>query len=871
MYTVPKFKIKYALLSLLLLVCMEGFSINYSGVVKDKENGQPVGYAAVAVLGGTQGTMTDENGAFTLNVRRDSWIVISFIGYVSDTLRLGSNPYLDIELKPEPQMLQEVVVTRKRYRNKNNPAVDLIRKVNEHRKANQKQIALLTHTRQYEKTMFAVNDITEDLKKQRLLKSVDFIFENTDTALVKGKEILPFYLKEDVRDIYKRRDPEVKKVVTDGQQMVRVKGLQVDNDGLAQYLKYMYQDINIYDNTITFLTNGFLSPVATGAPQVYRYYIQDTVTIDTTQCVKLFFASRNKADLLFTGNLYISLDGDYAVKKVDMTIDGRINVNWVRGVQIVQEFDKTETQGWMLKRDYLLIDFYVNEAIPGIVGERLQVFKDSPIPAPSVPETAYDDLNAKEAKALHKAENRGGEKLANELTEGIPTMNASGYQERDEAYWIANRLEPLPKVQAQTYALMDSVQEVPMVKGAMTAGDIIGRGYIDLGKVEIGPVYGFYGYNAVEGHRVRFGGRTTNLLSKRVNFAGYVAYGFGDEKWKYYGKAAVSFTKKSVFDFPARTLSVSYYHDTHVPGRNVQVNENTLFQAIGRSENRMMYYDDCFTLSHLFEFSNHFSYDVGFKYFNVKPGGDMRFLMTRGDETTRASHDRLNLSEAFVTLRYAPNEKFYQGRASRHTVPSKYPIFTLSYGVGQTLWGNDYNYHRLVFTAQKRFNLSVLGLMDATLESGRVFGSTAFPALVTHQSNQSFLYLDAYNMMNYLEFVSSQYASLWLEYNAEGFFLNKIPLVRRMKLREVATLKFLWGEISKESSPTHHSDLPAMPVNSDGESMTHSMGKKPYIEGSIGVANLFKLLRVDFVKRFTYLDNPNAPSWGIRMKIDLDF
>ncbi|MBO7337539.1 MAG: carboxypeptidase-like regulatory domain-containing protein [Paludibacteraceae bacterium] len=816
----------------------------YSGTVKDAENDVPIGYAAVGVLGTTQGVMTNDNGEFSISAAPGKRLVVSFIGYRSDTIKLGARRNIELKLKPEAKMLKEVVVKRKRYTNKNNPAVTLIRNVIAHKEENTKQTARLTHTRKYDKTMFALNDISEKQKNWKILKKVDFVFDNTDTTLVEGKEVLPFYVREEITDIYSSTSPKAKKVVTDGERMVKVNGLDVDNEGLAEYSKHMYQDINLYDNTITFLTNGFLSPIASTAPSFYRYYIQDTVMVDGEKCVKLFFASRSKADQLFTGHLYITTDSTYAVKKAEMTVDGRMNLNWVRGVSIVQEFKKSEDLGWTLSKDYLMIDFIVTNKINGIVGERSQVFRE--MPEPTTDEFG-DSLRIK-----------------NEY------VKSDGYDSRDQAYWDENRLEKLPQTQEAAYQVMDSVQKVPMVKGLMIAGDIIGRGYINLGKVEIGPLYGFYGHNAVEGHRVRFGGRTTDKLTKRANFEAYGAYGFGDNVWKYYGKASFSFTKKSIHEFPVRSISLSYYNDTRRPGQESNVNENSVFQAIGRDTNHKLYYDETITLQHLFEFKNHFSYNVGFKYMIEQPGGDIYFNYS--NYNSQQNNVRyLNTSEAFLTLRWAPKERFYQGRTSRHILPSPHPIFTLKYQVGSKLWGNDYDYHWLKLSIYKRFYLSVFGTAKVNLEGGYMFGKASFPTLTTHASNQSFLYLNAYNLMNYLEFVSDKYVSLWIDYDAEGFFLNKIPVIRRLKLRDVATIKVLYGGVGGNNDPDKNNDVFKFPVKADGTPMTYTLGEMPYIEGSIGLSNILKVLRVDFVKRFTYLNNPKAPSWGIRIKFDLDF
>ncbi len=819
--------------------------INYSGIVKDADNAEPVSYAAVGVLGTTIGEMTNDNGEFRITARPGQKLVISFLGYKADTITLSSRRYLDIKLRPEATMLKEVVVVKKKYRNKNNPAVELIRHVIDNKNKNRRPNDNLTLTRRYDKTMFAINGITDDFKQKKILTKINFVFDNTDTTLMEGKEILPFYVREEINDKYVQLNPSRTKTRIEGEKMVRVNGLDVDNEGLAQYSKYMYQDIDIYANTIQFLTNGFLSPVASTAPTFYRYYIQDTLMVDNYQCIKLFFASRNKADQLFTGNLYIVNDSSYAIKKVEMTVDGRININWVRSVNIQQEFENNPTHGWMLKKDYLLIDFIFTEKSMGVVGERSQLFEDRPV-------------------------NNLTETQINEIFAGNTIEKMDGYDSRDAAYWQANRLEPLPITQESTYDVMDSVQKVPVVKNIMKTGDIIVRGYIDCGKYEIGPLYGFYGYNAVEGHRVRFGGRTTSLLSKRYNFEAYAAYGFLDEKWKYYGKTGVSFTKNSIFEFPVRSISLSYYKDTRRPGQESNVNENALFKAIGRHTNHKLYYDETITLEHLFEFNNHFSYTLGLKYMLEHPGGDIYFNRNNYSAHTN-DINYLNMSEVYLHLRFAPHEKFYQGRTTRHPLPSKHPVYYLDWNMGNKAWGNEYNYHKFAAGINKRIYLSVLGEAKCQLEAGYVLGSVGFPALTTHPSNQSWLYIDAYNLMNYLEFVSDRYVSLWIDYSANGFFLNKIPLLRRLKLREVATIKALYGELSSQNNPAKHADLLKLPVQDNGVPMTYSLDGTPYIEGSVGIANIFKILRIDFVKRFTHLDNPDVSEWGIRAKLDLDF
>jgi hypothetical protein len=110
-----------------------------------------------------------------------------------------------------------------------------------------------------------------------------------------------------------------------------------------------------------------------------------------------------------------------------------------------------------------------------------------------------------------------------------------------------------------------------------------------------------------------------------------------------------------------------------------------------------------------------------------------------------------------------------------------------------------------------------------------------------------------------------------MEQSFYGFFTNKIPLVRKLKLREFVTLKVLYGQVSSQNQPTANSGLLQFPTYADGSPLTYTLEKKPYIEGSIGIGNIFKILRVDLVRRFTYLDHPQTSRIGFRVAAKMQF
>lgn len=817
----------------------------YSGIVFDNQTNSPLADVSVSVLDTERGVLTDEDGRFQIKARLGERIVFSFLGYKTQTVEATASTSLQINLRQEARQLKEVVVKRNRYSNKNNPAVQLIRNVIDRKDDNQKMVASCSHVKKYEKTLFAINDITESVKKQKAFRKLDFLFANTDTTKLPGKEVLPFYINEKISDLFFTKSPKREKEIVDARQMVKIKWFDIDDEGLAEYMNYLYQDINIYDDNIFFLTNSSLGPLAKIAPNFYRYYIVDTLLVGQDECIKVFYAARNKNDLLYTGHLYVTTDGDYAIRKAEIGLDKRVNINWVRGVNLVQEFEKSSHRGWALSESRLLIDFFLINQFVGILGERYQRFE---------------------------------EKTTDSLSASIDTIISGSYQEvsdsaysRSPQYWETHRLTPLNRSEIATYSAMDSLQNMRVFKAIMRTGGILGSGFVPVCKYfDLGPIFGLYGYNRTEGHRTRLGIRTTDSLSMWFNLQAYAAYGFGDKQWKYFARTYFSFNHNSYYLYPKRGLSLTYKYDIHKPGDDFGFNSTTLFQSISGRNHFRHYYTEEASIEHVYEFDFNFSYLVGFKYKIQRPGGELYF-----NKTDYLSHvntiSLLNMSEAYISLRYAPFEKFYQGKKSRNRIRNPYPVLQLSYNVGQKIWGNHYNYHKLKFNYSQRIYLSVAGYLDVELEAGKVFGTVPFPYLTTFETNQNFWWKDAYQLMNYLEFVSDQYLSLSIDLRPKGFFFDKIPGLNYLHLHEILGVKVLWGNVAKNNDPKTNSDLLRLPINVDGTPMTYMFGKIPYVEMTAGIGNIFKLINVCYVHRFTYLNNVNAPKWAIRIGFDLTF
>ncbi len=820
------------------------------GKISDARTNEALPFVTVFFDESGVSTQTDEKGEYTIKTEKEyTKLKIITMGYKPTSREVipGKDQIFDIKLVEEVKVLNEVTVNSKKvkYRNKNNPAVELIRKVIEHKEENRKEGFDYYEYEKYEKIQFALSNVTEKFQNRKVFKKFQFVFENLDTTKLEGKPVLPVFLKESLSDIHYRKSPKTKKEIVKANKMVAFEGY-VDNQGLDAYMKYLYQDINIYDNTITLLTNQFISPISNLSPTFYKFFISDTLIEKNTSFIKLEFVPRNHSDFLFQGFMYITLDSNYAVAKIDMGVNRDINLNWVKELKITQDFEKKAGQGYTLTKDEFSADFGLTQGKMGFYGQRTAFYKNYVINTP-------------------KGEN---------FYKGEPVVSSDSANFRDNEYWKKNRHEELSKSEAGVYATIDSIKKVPAFKRSLDVIVLLVAGYKTIGPYfDMGPISTFYSFNPIEGFRLRFGGRTTTTFSKKINFEAYSAYGFKDEKWKYYLGCTYSLTKRSIYEFPVRSIKVSYQRETKIPGQELQfVQEDNILLAFKRGNNSKWLYNDIANIEYLNEFKNHFSFAFGYKNWIQKAAGSLHY--NKRDYThTDLDQNNLQTSEVSLMLRWAPNEQFYQGKTYRIPVSYKNPIFTLRYIQGiKGLLGGQYDYQNISLNISKRFYFSQLGYTDVVVEGGKIRGNVPFPLLTIHRANQSYAYqLQSYNLMNFLEFVSDQYASINMDHNFNGFFFNKIPLLRRLKWREAITFKLLYGSISNTNFPSATNELYKFPVNDDGTPVTYSLSKQPYVEGSVAIANIFKFFRVDLVKRFTYLDHPGISQLGLRVRFKFDF
>ncbi|MBC3791859.1 DUF5686 and carboxypeptidase-like regulatory domain-containing protein [Spirosoma utsteinense] len=820
------------------------------GRVVDAKSSEPVPFATVIVPGTQIGTNTDASGAFTLELPAgiDTLrLQVSQLGYQTLSKPWRGEPELVFRLVPDTKRLNEVYVRakRQRYRNKDNPAVTLIRRVINEKDKNRRSGLSTYQYEKYEKIRLDVSNVNEKFRQGRAFKNFQFIFDYLDSSNVLGMVSLPLYLKESLSDVYFRQTPKAYKEYLKAEKKV---GLEryFDSNGIGAYLNRLYEEIDIYADNISLLANQFTSPISPLAPTLYRFVLGDTVVYDSVRCVKLGFAPRNRADMAFEGTMWIELDSSYAVRKVSMGVPKGINLNLVTAVQIDQEFSQVANSRLMLTRDEVAINFSLvkDEDRIGVLGTRTATYRNYQIDEP------IDDKLFKPAQRV------------------VILPEATLH---NDSFWQERRHTVLSKSERGVYTMTDSIQQVPLFKRAARIATALLFGYVDMNKFEIGPVNSFYSFNPVEGFRLRAGGRSMARLNPHLYAEGYGAYGFRDRQWKYFGALTYSLNGRSIYDFPNNFVRVSYQYDTRIPGQELQfIQEDNVLLSIKRGSNDRWTYNNVFRVDYRQEYASGFSYDLGFRTLRQTAAGSLRFASYAHPDLPGS----IASTEFSVSLRYAPNEKFFQGKNYRIPIVNQYPIMQLRYTAGVSgLFGGQYDFQSLTGRFNKRFYVSPVGFTDFTAEGGRLFGTVPYPLLIIHRANQSYSYqLESYNLMNYLEFVSDRYAAAFVDHYFNGFIFNKLPLIKKLKFREVITMKALWGGLGKNNRPSSAdaNDIQFLRT-ADGRPATYALGNKPYMEVSVGVSNIFKIFRLDLVRRLTYLDQPNVSAYGIRGRFKFDF
>lgn len=830
------------------------------GVVYDSSTGKPMEFIAVYFKNTASGCITDYDGEFFVKDSSGSdTLVVEAIGYEKQLIKLAglNSAGMKVYLSPENMELAEAVVRPRKvkYTRKGNPAVELIRNVIARKDSNRVESMDYYKCDVYEKLTLSLDDYSPDFEKKRRL---DYLKEYIDTSEITGKPVLAVSIRETLGECFYRKSPEERKMV---RKASRHSGIDEDLDyqgNLATGLEMLFTGANIFDNEVEFMMNRFVSPISsTLATSYYKYYIMDTVMVDGVRCTDLAFVPFNSQSYGFTGRLYITADGKFSIRKVQLNFPSNSNVNWIDRLRIDQEFSRTEEGLWALSREDAYVNLTVMEGVQGLFAHQTRYFSDYDIDPAGI---AGDPVF---------------------MIDGRMRV-LPGAKSYDKEYWEQNRPVPLQDREEKIAKVSDDIMKKSSTGIWLRCLDAVVSEWVQTtgsrstSKFDLGPILSTVGFNYIEGPRVRIGGMTTANLSKRWFANGYVAYGVNDRKFKGSLTLTHSFNDKFYHpnERPVNNLSVSYTYDIFTP--EAIGDQHGLVTSLKVGPVRKLQYIRKAGIRYERQWINSVRTSLWMENDRYVPAtlpgpmgeGTLRYQML-SENGAVLDIPSISSTEVGAEIRWAPGEREFNSVSKFVNIDKDTPVFTLSHVVGINGLGGDYYYNHTEFNAFKRFHLSVAGFMDARLSAGKIWNSVPWPLLIMPAANQSFAYRrETFHMMNALEFVADQYVQVNLTWHLKGMITNRIPLVKNLKLRELVVFNGVYGSLSGKNDPSRTPGLFLLPEG------TTALGSMPYMEVGVGLENIMQLFRVVYFYRLTYRDHDLGwlGKWGgLRLGIYLDF
>lgn len=827
-----------------------------TGLVRDSVSGEGVPYASITLVGTDEGTLATDKGGFTINSRaRFSKLRVSAMGYRSKEvpIKSGQGSVVLIDLVATGVELEELVVRKgkEKYSKKNNPAVDLIKELRRRRDDNDPKRHPHYGYYQYERMMMGFGDLDGLLKKP---EEQQWIQEYADTSLLTGKRVLPVSIKETVARDYFSHNPDAHRQVILG---VKSAGIDegINQENVKKILDDFMGEVDIFQNDVTLLTNRFVSPLSRIAVDFYKFYLNDTVMIDGERCTVLSFVPFTPQTFGFLGRLYVSLeDSTRFIKRVSMGVPHDINLNYVERMSIEQNFDRALDGSRLKTRDNVEISMRLMQGLPDVFARR---------------ETTYRNHNFERPE--------GGIFSGNQEQ----TVENSAPFMPDE-FWQEYRPSEVRTTTATMKSLMKRLRGSKLFYWAEQVILVLVNGYIPTAKeskFDIGPMNTLISGNSLEGLRLRVGGVTTVNLSRHWFARGYAAYGFRDKKFKYMGSLEYSFSPKKALDqeFPIHSLRLTHRYDVDKLGQHyLFTNPDNVFLTLRRHKDVRMQYLRTTRLEYRREWYNHFSIALGIEHNIHEATQYVPFIPVTADPAALCRYTQAGFT---AQLRFAPGETFYQARSVRIPINMDAPIITLTQTyMPRGFMGSRYEVNKTELSVQKRFWFSAFGYADVLVRGEKVWSKVAYPDLLMPNVNLSYtIQPESYALMKPMEFINDQALSWDLTYWGNGILMNRLPLIKKLRLREVLTLRGLWGSLSDKNNPIHNTqyihmqqddpalflfpaDVPCLP-----------MGKRPYMEAGVGIDNILTVLRVDYVWRINYRENAGSDRHGIRVQLHFNF
>lgn len=847
------------LMLLMMVVPSVAQQTTITGVVTDAETGESIGYASVVYKGHKIAVVSGADGRYSIT-RHNGWsLTFSSVGYKSRTVSINSKVgnRLDITLKPDKKILGEVTVKskRNRYSRRNNPAVELMRRVVAAKKKTDLELNDYYQYNKYEKITLAFNDLKPEQLKQKPFIKHPWLAEQVETSPATGKLILPISVDETVSQKIYRRNPRSEKTYIEGQSSKGLNDLFQTGDIINTVMKDVFTSIDLYQDHIRLLQRPFISPMSGEGIGFYRFYIEDTVMVDRDRCIHLNFLPNNQNDMGFRGDLYILDDSTLHVRRCEMTIPKQSNVNFVQNVQILQEYEKLDDGQWVLTKDDMTTELELYDFIKAGTVSRTTRLTDY----------SFDSIPDKRFKGMNKE------------------VISPDVEMRDEEFWKQHRQVELTKSESSMDEFIHNTANVKGMKYVIFVLKALLENSVETGKpnyVDMCPVNTILTHNYVDGWRSRLSAKTTANLSRHFFLSGYYGRGWGSKKNYYNVETTYSLNPKKYLphEFPRRMVTFQSANDVCSPSdRFLDTDKDNLIVAMKWAKaNKMMFYNRQ-QVTFDYETDWGLKATLNGKVEKNEACGDMSFATL--DSPKRETFNKLGNNEFMKTtevtarLRYAPGETYINNKQRRRVINLDAPVFNLSHTTGfNGLLGGQYDYNYTELHVFKRFWLSSWGKVDVAVKGGIQWNQVPYPLLIHPSANQSYtIQRETFSLINTMEFLNDRFASLMVSWDLNGKIFNRTPLIRNLHWREYIGFRMLWGTLTDKNNPflAQNAGSPILMYFPEGSNVMDS--KKPYAEIVLGVHNIFKFFHVEYVRRLNYNELPTSPKWGMRYTIAFSF
>lgn len=834
--------------------------ITVQGEIIDSLTNLPLDFVNIAEKGTTNGTISDTEGRFSMLVRPGSVITISCLGYNPTQIIAGTRKQtVTVKMVPSDIQLSEVIVKpkRERYRRKDNPAVILIRNVIAHKDDHAPKDKDFFTQNRYDNMTYSLNNFN-DFYVRQWKKKFKFIEEFVDTAVVSGVPVLPVTTDERVETHYYDKRRNSTRIVTEAEKHAGLDDM-LPEDIVAILKKEVFPELDMRDDNIYLYRKKFVSPTSSFGPTFYKYYILDTLQLnDGNRYVDLGFAPAMPQSFGFVGHLYVSLDSTYWVKRAELNLPPDINLNFVRNLHVEIENDRLPDSTRVVSRKSFDSELNITSGSLGFYAHRIIRYSD------------FSDQKPEEDVKIFSRP---------PMVDSPVLASNSGNAEFWKYYRKSDDFDQNKSVEA----MMGKMRQVPFYRYTEMVLGWLFKGFVPIdgkpdeeSKLMIGPCNALASWNSLEHMRFRVGGITTGNVNHHLFGAGYVAYGIEDHKWKYDASFEYSFRRKKMYanEFPIHSLKFESTFDSRELGLKLSTNRDNFVTSFRRSTDPKFTYVRSNSLLYTLEFWNHFSVKL-----KAELQREYNSRLGRFDQVgTGMNIPHYDLAIASIDLRWAPKESFMQMRTTRVRVDERHPVFELSHKVAKKgVFGSDFDYQRTDFKFMKRFWLNVLGYADLNLEAGKVWTQSPYTLLSMPNANTGYtIQKGAFSQLNAMEFVYDQYASWNIVWKMNGLIFNNLPWIRHLKLREIVSFRGVFGNLSDKNDPELMLDDGVTPRNPElyrfpSNGKVYRLGDTPYMEVAFGIDNIFKILRIEYIRRLNYLDHEKISKNGIQIALGINF